>query len=172
MGKRVSGDEAGPGWLPLDLLGDPVPANKGMRGRPQHAYDAEIFTSLVRCFGMGWSEMRVAAAHGMDAKTMNRHYFQTAAERRAKRAALDLYEAELLGRLDAASRGGKTAATVQLLKRYDKAKLGTLPAALPKAKKPKGLKEERREAAWTAGMDDQDWGELLGTAPPAGAKPN
>jgi hypothetical protein len=143
-----------------------------MRGRPQHAYDAEIYASLVRCFGMGWSESRVAAAHGMDAKTMNRHYFQTPVERRAKRAATDLYEAELLGRLDAQSRSGKTAATAQLLKRYDKAKLGAVPASPVKSKKPKGLKQERREAAWSAGIDDQDWGTLLGTAPPSSAKPN
>jgi hypothetical protein len=34
----------------------------------------------------------------------------------------------------------------------------------PKAP-PKGLKEQRRDAAWSAGEKDPDWGELL-NAPP------
>jgi hypothetical protein len=169
LGKRVSGKGDGPGWLPFDLLGDPVPANKGCRGRPQHAKDTEIFESLIRHFGMGWSVARVAQAHGMATQTMNRHYFSTHAERKARQHAMDIFEAELLGRLDRQSKAGKTAATVQLLKRMDKARLGVLPDTPPKGKpKPKGIKEERRERAWTAGMEDQDWSDLIGPT----ARPN
>ena len=165
MAKRVSGKGDGPGWLPFDLLGNPVPANKGCRGRPQHAYNIEIFRSLVRCFGMGWSEARVAAGPPPDVKNMNRHYFPTIAERRIKQAAIDLWEAELLGRLDHQSRSGKTAATAQLLKRFDKSRIGTQPE-IPAAakKKAKGLKQERRDAAWTAGAEDKAWDDLIGPA--------
>ena len=164
MGSDVSGKDGGPGWLPFDLLGYPVPANKGQRGRPRHAYDAEIFESLVRCFAMGWSEARVARAHGMSIPTMNLYYFSTRPEQVAKRSALDLYEAELLARLDAQSRAGKTAATDKLLKRFDKMRLGAQPNAAPvgKGKKRKGLKEERKENAWTAGAGDSAWDELIG----------
>lgn len=164
VGSDVSGKDDGPGWLPFDLLGHPVPANKGQRGRPRHAYDTEIYESLIRCFGLGWSEARVARAHGMSIPTMNAYYFSTREEQRAKRSALDLYEAELLARLDAQSRAGKTAATDKLLKRFDKARLGASPdaPAPTKAKKRKGLKQERRENAWAAGKGDSDWGDLIG----------
>ncbi|WP_408585932.1 hypothetical protein [Novosphingobium sp.] len=148
--------------MPFDLLGDPVPVNKGCRGRPQHAKNPEIFESMIRCFGLGWSEARVARAHRLAIQTMNDHYFSTPEERKARQAATDLYEAELLARLDHQSRSGKTAATAHLLKRYDKARLGATPDAPKRKKKPKGLKETRREDAWTAGAGDADWGELIG----------
>ncbi len=103
----------------------------------------------------------MARAHGMSVPTMNKYYFSTPEERRAKQSAIDLYECELLARYDAQSRAGKTSATDKLMKRLDKARLGTT-VAPPKVKKRKGLKEERQESAWTAGAEDSDWGVLIG----------
>lgn len=148
-------------WPAFDLFHHPVPPNKGMRGRPMVPYVPEIFESIIRCLAQGWSQERVARAHGISKPTMNAVYFSTPAGRQARQHASDLYEAEMLARLDAQSRDGNTGATKALLARMDKARLGPQPVAAAKPARRKGVKEERREAAWDAGREDDGWGPLL-----------
>lgn len=161
MSDQVSGKDGRPRWLPFDLLGDPVPANKGMKGRPQHAPTAENLEKLILLFGMGRTEADCAAAIGISIPAMRKHYFSNPDLRRAKRHADLMLEAELLRRLNEQSAAGKTSATEKLLKRLDKARLGPAPSVKPKAQKRKGVKEERHEAAWDAGRGDDEWGPLL-----------
>ncbi len=161
MTDEVSGKRGGPGWLPFDLLGHPVPPNKGERGRDQHVPTAENLEKLVLLFGMGRTEVDCAAAIGVSVPTMRKHYFSSPELKRAKRHAGLLLEAELLQRLNQQSIDGKTSATEKLLKRLDKSRLGPTPIAAPKSKTRKGVKEERRDAAWDAGREDSGWGPLL-----------
>lgn len=152
MSLKDSEAEQEPGWQPFDLFGQPVPANKGKRGRPQHAYNPEIFKSLIRCFGLGWSQVRVAHSHSMSVPTMNKVYFSTDREKSFRDQACDIYEAELVARLDRQSAAGSATATEKLLARVDRsriAQLGEHVAARgrPQRSKPKGKKEELAEAA-------------------------
>ena len=170
MSDEVSGKRGQAGWLPFDLLGHPVPANKGEKARPQHAPRAENLEKIILLLGMGRSEADCAAAIGLSLPTMKKHYFSHPQVRLAKRHASVVLEGELLARLNAESLAGKTSATEKLLKRLDKARLGPAPVAPTKAKKRKGVKEQRRDAAYDAGVGDDDWGPLLhgdsGTALP------
>lgn len=161
MSDQVSGKDGRPCWLPFDLLGDPVSANKGMKGRPQHAPTAENLEKLVLLFGMNRSEAECASAIGLSVPAMRKHYFSSPELQRAKRHADMMLEGELLQRLNQQSLAGKTSATEKLLKRLDKSRLGPAPTAKPKATKRKGVKEERRDAAWDAGRQDDGWGPLL-----------
>lgn len=147
--------------MPFDLLGHPVPANKGCKGRPQHAPTAENLEKIVLTYAMGGSDADAAAAIGVSIDTMKLHYFASPELQRLRRNARAITEAELLGRLNEQSKAGKVAATEKLLKRLDKARLGPVPVAQPKAKKAKGLKEQRAEAAKYAGVGDESWGSLL-----------
>ncbi|MED5546116.1 MAG: hypothetical protein VYD90_12775 [Pseudomonadota bacterium] len=161
MSDEVSGKGGAPAWLPFDLLGHPVPANKGAKARPQHAPSAENLEKIIILLGMGRSEADCAAAIGLSVPTMKKHYFSHAEVRKAKRHAGLVLEAELLARLNEQSLAGKTSATEKLLKRLDKARLGPVPTAQTRASKRKGVKEERRDAAYDAGRGDDGWGPLL-----------
>jgi hypothetical protein len=157
----VSSKSGRSGWLPFDLLGHPVPPNKGERGRDQHVPTAENLEKLVLLFGMGRTEVDCAAAIGVSVPTMRKHYFSNPDLKRAKRHAGLRLEAELLQRLNQQSIDGKTSATEKLLKRLDKSRLGPAPVSPTKSTKRKGVKEERRDAAWDAGREDNGWGPLL-----------
>jgi len=59
-----------------DLLGDPIPENFGMRGRPSHKptdYNNNQISLLV---GLNWSKHRTALALRITAKTLAKHYFR------------------------------------------------------------------------------------------------
>ena len=170
MPDDVSGRGNRPQWLPFDLLGNPVPANKGEKARPQHAPTAENLEKIILLLGMGRSEADCSAAIGVSLPTMKKHYFSHPEVQRAKRHASLVLEGELLLRLNRQSQEGKTSATEKLLKRLDKAQLGPVPVAPSKAKKRKGVKQERIEAAYDAGLGDDGWGPLLHGG--SGALPN
>jgi hypothetical protein len=161
LADNVSGKDGAAKWLPFDLLGHPVPANKGEKGRPQHAPSPEILEKIILLMGMGRSERDCAAAVGLSIDTMKRHYFVHPDVQRAKQHAGLVLEGELLLRLNKQSLDGKTSATEKLLKRLDKSRLGPAPVAPKKTAKVKGVKEERRDAAWDAGREDDGWGPLL-----------
>lgn len=154
-------DSDGPGWLPFDLLGHPVPRNKGKRGRPQHAPTAENLEKAILLYAADRSDADVAAAIGITIPTLKQHYFSSLELQRARRNARMIVEGELLARLNRLSLAGNVAATEKLLKRIDKLRLGPMPLAVAPARRRKGVKEERAEAAYTAGQADEDWGPLL-----------
>lgn len=147
--------------MPFDLLGQAVPANKGCKARPQHAPTAENLEKAVVLYGLGRKDADVAAALGISIPTLKRHYFSSPDLQAARRNAAMMLEGELVQRLMEQSKAGKVAATEKLLKRLDKSRLGPAPMVQAKAKKPKGLKEERIERALAAGQEDQSWGTLL-----------
>lgn len=146
----------GPGWLPFDLLGDPVPANKGEKARPQHAPSAENLEKAVLLYAHRKTDAEVAAALGISIPTLKRHYFSNDELRTIRRNARAFLEGELLARLNRDSLAGKTGATEKLLKRLDKAGLAALSDRIKgrgqadgKADKPPqlGKKEQQKLAA-------------------------
>jgi DNA-binding NarL/FixJ family response regulator len=46
----------------LDLFGDPVPANWGQRGRPEHIPTQQNRNRVSMLVALGWSNKRIAAA--------------------------------------------------------------------------------------------------------------
>ena len=150
------------GWFPTDLLGHPVPANKGAKARPQHAPTAENLEKAMLLYATGRTDAEVAAAIGITPPTLRRHYFSSPELKRLRRAARMVVEGKVLHALAKAVEQGKTAAIDKMLKRLDKAALGVVAPVVKAAKKAKGVKEQRREAAYDAGLGDKGWGDLIG----------
>lgn len=119
--KSEQGD--GPGWLPFDLLGAPVPANKGMKGKPQHAVSPENLVKAILLYAMRRTDLEVASALGITIPTLKKYYFSNSELQSIRRNARAFVEGELLARLNRDSLNGKTGATDKLLKRLDKAGL-------------------------------------------------
>ncbi len=59
----------------FDLFGDPVPANWGGRGRPEHVPTQQNRNRVSLLVALGWGNARVAAALFITQPTLRRHYF-------------------------------------------------------------------------------------------------
>jgi hypothetical protein len=59
----------------LDLFGEPVPANWGERGRPQHIPTQQNRNRVSMLVAWGWSNKRIAAALYVTLPTLRKHYF-------------------------------------------------------------------------------------------------
>jgi hypothetical protein len=59
----------------FDLFGDPVPANWGERGRPEHVASQQNRNRVSLLVAMGWSNVRIAAALMITQPTLRKHYF-------------------------------------------------------------------------------------------------
>jgi hypothetical protein len=60
----------------FDLFGDPVPLNRGKRGRPQHVPTRENRSRVKELARVGWSKKRIAAELCISKPTLRPHYFQ------------------------------------------------------------------------------------------------
>lgn len=59
----------------VDLFGDPVPANWGRRGRPEHVASQQNRNKVSMLVAFGWSNSRIAAALFVTEPTLRKHYF-------------------------------------------------------------------------------------------------
>jgi hypothetical protein len=59
----------------FDLFGDPVPANWGQRGRPEHIPTQQNRNRVSMLVALGWSNKRIAAALFVTLPTLRKHYF-------------------------------------------------------------------------------------------------
>ncbi|MEY9674537.1 hypothetical protein ABIE93_004471 [Bradyrhizobium elkanii] len=59
----------------FDLFGDPVPANWGQRGRPEHVPNQQNRNRVSLLVAMGWSNARIASALFITQPTLRKHYF-------------------------------------------------------------------------------------------------
>jgi hypothetical protein len=73
----------------LDLFGDPVPANWGQPGRPEHIASQQNRNRVSMLVALGWSNGRIAAAMYLTVPTLRKHYFSELATRRVARDRLD-----------------------------------------------------------------------------------
>lgn len=73
----------------LDLFGDPLPANWGMRGRPEHVASQQNRNKVSMLVALGWSNERIAAALFVTIPTLRKHYFSELKFRAVARDRLD-----------------------------------------------------------------------------------
>ena len=58
-----------------DLYGEPLPANWGKRGRPEHVATQENRSKVSMLVALGWSNKRIAAALLVATPTLRKHYY-------------------------------------------------------------------------------------------------
>jgi hypothetical protein len=152
----------------LDLLGDPIPEGYDGKGRPPHVADDRKRNKVMLLLAMGWTNGRIAAALGLDVKTLRKHYSQ---QLRTREVALDkmragrltvLWEEMEKGSIPAAKEIGKEIGRIEALT------FGDLPAHsdrhAPRDRKAGaqqlGKKEVAKIAAASAGAGTE-WGDDL-----------
>jgi hypothetical protein len=91
----------------LDLFGDPVPANWGERGRPEHIPTQQNRNRVSLLVALGWNNARIAAALMVTQPTLRKHYFSelkyrdTARDRLDANVGLKLWEGVMSGSVSA-----------------------------------------------------------------------
>lgn len=80
----------------FDLFGDPVPANWGQRGRPEHIPTQQNRNRVSMLVALGWSNPRIAAAMFVTLPTLRKHYFS---ELKYREVARDRLNANLATKL-------------------------------------------------------------------------
>ena len=104
----------------FDLFGDPVPANWGQRGRPEHIASQKNRNRVSMLVAWGWSNARIAAALYITQPTLRKHYFS---ELKFREVARDRHDAQLGEMLLAQGVAGSVAATklyMQLREKNDR----------------------------------------------------
>lgn len=151
-------------WPEFDLLGAPVPRNKGEPGRDAHAFDPEIAKKIRVLLCADMTLGRIAKEVGISTPTMRRVYFQNGGVNRAqaKRVALAEQRAKILLRLDEAADKGNVAAMkaqVQILDgQIAKAEADEEERRRAKAPaKPEGKKARAIQAAHETETELEDW---------------
>lgn len=80
----------------FDLFGDPVSANWGQCGRPEHIASQKNRNRVNMLVALGWSTKRIADAMLVTLPTLRKHYFS---ERKYRDVARDRLNAEIAGKL-------------------------------------------------------------------------
>jgi hypothetical protein len=150
----------------FDLFGDPVPANRGRRGRPQHIPTQENRNKVSMLLALGWNNERIAASLRITPPSLRRHYFS---ELKFREVARDRLTADMAMTLWAQFKGGNVGAGREfgrLLERNDIAVGqadfygGQRREAEAERIEPIGKKEQAAVAAQTAG-EGTAWGDDL-----------
>lgn len=134
----------------LDLFGEPVPANWGLRGRPEHIATQQNRNRVSMLVAFGWSNKRIAAALFVTLPTLRKHYFS---ELKFREVARDRLNATLATKLWELFLAGNVAAGKEfraLMEQNDLMLYGQTapPADQSPAKEPKlGKKEAALVAA-------------------------
>ena len=101
-----------------DLLGDPIPPNRGKRGRPQHVPTKENANKIMLLLAQGWTDARIAASMGITIPTLKKYYFSVLKSRDVAR---DRVESIGLLTLWNLGREGNVAAMKEYFRRHDAA---------------------------------------------------
>lgn len=138
----------------FDLFGDPIPEGFSGRGRPPHQPTQEKRWKVMLLLALEKTEDDVAAAIGITAKTLRKHYSRELKVRDEMRLRLD---ASILAKLASEAAGGKVGAIKELnrmLEKHDQVRLSKSIAQrkAPEEKaSPAGKKEKARQAAHEVG---------------------
>ncbi len=130
----------------FDLLGDPIPPNKGKRGRPQHVPTKENANKIMLLLAQGWTDVRIAGALGITIPTLKKHYFSVLKTRDIAR---DRVESIGLLSLWNMGREGNVAAMKEYFRRHDAAIGDLFNAKVDKETEKVGKKEQTRREAET-----------------------
>jgi len=133
----------------FDLFGDPIPEGHSGRGRPPHVVTDEKRFKVMLLLALEKTEDEVAAAIGITAKTLRKHYSRLLKVRDEARLRLD---GEIFAALATKAATGDTGAIKELnrmIERHDHARLAksiSKRGSEPKAP-PMGKKEAAKHAA-------------------------
>lgn len=156
----------------LDLFGDPIPANWGQRGRPEHIPTQQNRNRVSMLVALGWSNKRIAAALFVTLPTLRKHYFS---ELKFRDVARDRLEANLATNLWALFMLGNVAAGKEfrkLLERNDLMLYGQAAQPQRPAKEPKLGKKEAAALAAQNPDTASTLGELMARRQQGGGRPN
>lgn len=145
----------------FDLFGDPVPANWGERGRPEHLATQQNRNRVSLLVAMGWSIGRIAAALYITQPTLRKHYFS---ELKYRDVARDRLVSQLgIKLLDGVNAGNVSAIREfqKYLERNDLMEYGQT-RQLQKAAKPSKAEKLGKKAAALAAAQQPDVGTPLG----------
>jgi hypothetical protein len=149
----------------FDLFGDPVPANRGKRGRPEHIPAQVNRNKVSMLLAFGWSNERIARALGVTLPTLRKHYFFELRFRDDARDRLDAKVAMTLWDQFQAGNTGAGREFNRLVERNDMAfgrrAVGVATPSV-EAQKPEklGKKDRAKRDAQTA-HEGTEWGALL-----------
>lgn len=144
-----------------DLLGDPIPANHGGRGRPAHIPTEQNRNKVRLLLAFGWAKVRIAAALRITKGTLNTHYSADLKYREEASHALEanhkmmVYEAATKGNVGAMKELGK------MIERELLARGGSTSSDDPKPRAPKLGKKEQGDADATTAQEGTGWAEVL-----------
>lgn len=140
----------------FDLLGDEIPPEHTGRGRPPHVVTTEKRLKVMLLLALEKTEDQIAAAIGITAPTLRKHYFRQLKVRGDARLRLD---GEIMATLAREAAGGNVGALKELnkmLESHDHAKLAkTVANRQPQAASapPAGKKEKAKaDAGRVAGI--------------------
>lgn len=146
----------------FDLLGDPIPAGHGRRGRPEHIPTSENRSKVMLLMAMGWVDARIANALSVSIPTLRKHYFR---ELKTRDQAMDRVEAGRVSMLWAECRKGNVGAMREFGRLFERATAQRAAQSFgDEDERPErlGKKALARRAAESAG-GGSDWGgDLLG----------
>jgi hypothetical protein len=129
----------------FDLFGDPVPANWGQRGRPEHVATQQNRNRISMLVALGWSNKRIAQAMYVTLPTLRKHYFS---ELKYREVARDRLNANMATRLWALFMDGNVAAAREfraLLEQNDLMLYGQNVAPRPRESKAPKLGKKEQE---------------------------
>ncbi|HEX7883150.1 MAG TPA: hypothetical protein VF499_10480 [Afipia sp.] len=122
----------------FDLFGDPVPANHGGRGRPQHVPTQENRNRVNMLLAMGWNNERIAATLRVTLPTLRKHYFS---ELKYRAVARDRLDAVLLMKAFEGTEKGRLGPFLKLVERNDLMNFGQ--TSRPRTSQPAETKPEK-----------------------------
>lgn len=145
----------------FDLFGDPVPANWGERGRPEHVATQQNRNRVSLLVALGWSNARIAAALYITQPTLRKHYFS---ELKFRDVARDRLVAHLGVKLLEGVNEGSIAAIREFQKYIERNDLMLYGQTRPLQKSEKTVKPEKlgKKAAALAAAQQPDAGTPLG----------
>lgn len=138
-----------------------VPRPSRARGRPSFEWSREKSNKIMLLFACGYTQSAVAKVIGCDMKTLRKHF---SLECREQANAELVVRSGMMARLADQVEAGNVGAARQLdrMIHAERMKLAAPPVAKPtRGAPPKGVKEVRKNAAYDAGMGDDEWGPLL-----------
>ena len=145
----------------FDLFGDPVPANWGQRGRPEHVASQQNRNRVSLLVALGWSNRRIASAMFVTLPTLRKHYFS---ELKFRAVARDRLVAQLGVRLLDGVNAGNVSAIREFqkyLERNDLMNYGQASRPVAEGRKPSQPKLGKKAQA-AAAAQQPDPGTPLG----------